>query len=136
MLQTKLNLWRLPMLIAIAVIAFVIVALFLALIGTLFGGTVVLWVVLLGLPGLIIGGIIFETSGPADPTIALPKTVKISVPFEKLLGYYETQVYLDGESWRATLSDDGMFPPCVGERVSVACRDGLTIRLKRDVNAA
>ena len=68
---------------------------------------------------------------PTVPEVALPESLKLTLPLEKRHGGYETRIHLDGEMWRATFPDDGLPPPLVGDLVSIAGRDGLEIHLER-----
>lgn len=129
--NTSVSLGRLFLLFGIVISVLIGVGCVVLIVGVIFGRTAGLTLLLLAYAAFVVWGFIGETFSPAKPEVTLPDSVKLRQPLELRNGRYETRVEFDGESWRATLPDDGQPPPLVGEFVSIAGRDGVEIQLER-----
>lgn len=130
--NSSVDSWRLLLLFWIAIGVLIGICGFLFVVGLIFGKNVAIVLMFLALVALVILGHVGDTFSPAQPEVALPSNVTLRQPLELRNGRYETRIEFDGETWRATLPDDGLPPPSVGEIVSVAGRDGVEIHLERE----
>lgn len=129
--DNSVSLWRLFLLFWIVLGVLIGIGCVVLIVGVIFGETAALTLAFLIYMAFFVWGFIGDTFSPAQPEVKLPPSVKLRQPLELRNGRYETRVEFDGESWRATLPDDGRPPPSVGEVVSITRRDGLEIRLER-----